>query len=179
MKQGALQLRDSARWAILSDDGAYRYVLARGWRGGKKYVLFVLLNPSTADAFDDDPTVRKCRGFARRWGFGNMLIANLYAWRATDSSALGTAADPIGPDNDEKLRRSASIASAVVCGWGNCPTGIARDAFDRRAADVLRILSGNKPWCIAQNKTGHPAHPLYLPYTDAPIDLNVARWAAL
>src|SRR3954468_18218250 len=109
------------RGAILSDDGLYRYRLWRIWDDLAPVMVWVMLNPSTADADVDDPTIRKCIGFAKRHRHGGIILANLFAWRTTDPRELPRAADPVGPANDEHIRWAcrAPLLATVVAGWGS------------------------------------------------------------
>lgn len=136
----------------------YRYRLWRRWDLLKAPAIFLMLNPSTADEEVLDPTLRRCVGFARSWGFGGIEILNLFALRSTDPEALYSAADPIGPDNDRTIRGLASIADQVVVAWGT------HGAFMNRAQHVLGILRETECHvvCLGQTKDGHPKHPLYL-----------------
>lgn len=154
------------RDAILSECGRYRYRLMRSWGGmfdGPRIVNFIMLNPSTADATADDPTVRRCVGFAKGWGFTGMVVTNLYAYRATDPAELWRADDPIGPENDWHLldgatRHGDHEVGLVVCAWGS--HGI-RDA--RGLAVAMRLGKyGIKTHCLALTKGREPAHPLFL-----------------
>lgn len=151
--------------AVLSEDGTYRYSLRRWW-APTPLVRFIMLNPSTADATVDDPTIRRCMGFARAWGYGGIVVHNLYALRATDPGALLAHPDPIGPDNDEHLRRGAS-AALTVCAWGAHPMA------GRRADEVIGLLLGlgDAPHHLGLTKAGAPRHPLYLPRTAVPTRL--------
>ncbi|MCX4232077.1 DUF1643 domain-containing protein [Streptomyces ortus] len=145
--------------AILSDCDRYRYLLGREWADGPTAV-FVMLNPSTADALRDDPTIRRCIGYARSWGCGALMVANLYAWRATDPNELWCAADPVGPDNDAHLYAAATIAAEskgpLVGAWG------VNARLDRIAA-VLALPGMDRLTALAVTKAGQPRHPLYLP----------------
>ncbi len=150
-------------WAELPPGGAlfdrtrrYRYRLWRRWGAGRP-VVFVMLNPSTADAERDDPTIRRCAGFARAWGFGGMTVVNLFALRATDPARLRRARDPVGRDNDHHIAAAADVASLVVVAWG------VHGALDRRDRAVLALLAGRRPRCLGTTRGGHPRHPLYLP----------------
>lgn len=144
--------------AIVSPCGQYRYRLERKLSPlfGHGAVLLLMLNPSTADASADDPTIRRCKGFAQAWGFERLLVGNLYAYRATNPKDLWRVPDPVGPDNDSHLRAMASEADKIVCAWG-------RNAKDERIEQVLRLLSDRQLYCIALTGEGKPAHPLYLP----------------
>jgi hypothetical protein len=138
--------------------GPYRYLLHRRWRDGGATALFVMLNPSTADDLRDDPTIRRCIGFARRWRAGGLEIVNLYALRATRPRDLFAHRAPIGPDNDDVIRDAAARASTIVVAWG---AHGARD--DRRVARVVELLRDRELQCLGVNRGGTPRHPLYLP----------------
>ena len=140
--------------AKFSKDWAHRYALWRLWDRSQGHVLFVCLNPSTADEAEDDPTVRKCMRYADRWGFGGICIANLFAYRATDPSVLKDADDPVGPRNDYWLRRLAKQSALTVAGWGNHGTLL------NRASQVRSLISDLS--YLKRNKSGQPSHPLYL-----------------
>jgi len=134
----------------------YRYSLAREWAAGTR-CLFVMLNPSTADAFADDPTIRRCIGFARAWGHGALEVVNLFALRSTDPAALRTAADPVGPNNDAILLEAARRADLVVAAWGKDPMARAR------AARVTALVTRHHAMhCLVKNADGSPKHPLYV-----------------
>lgn len=152
--------------AWFSDCGTYRYVLLRlvdlglDDLDGKqdRSVNFVMLNPSTADDVADDPTVRRCIGYARRWGYGELLVTNLFAFRATDPKAMKAADDPVGPENDEYIRKIAGAVDLVVLAWGS------HGDYRRRDEQVRRIVAGvgKEPHCLTVTATGQPGHPLYL-----------------
>src|SRR4051812_17109287 len=110
----------SQRGALLSDDGLYRYRLWRIWEELAPVMVWVMLNPSTADADVDDPSIRKCVGFAKANGCGGIIVVNLFAWRATDPKELRAVADPVGPENDAHIRWAvkAPLLATVVAGWG-------------------------------------------------------------
>jgi hypothetical protein len=150
-----------ARGATLDGPGdCYRYDLWRRRGAGGRVVNFVLLNPSTADSTIDDPTVRRCMGYARAWGYSDLVLTNLYAWRATSpvDLLLRPHAEAIGPENEDYLRRWAREAALVVCGWG------AHGAHKGRGICVLEMLreAGAVPHCLARTKGCQPQHPLYL-----------------
>ena len=105
--------------AILSDDRVYRYMLERTWDCRKERVLFVMLNPSTADEEEDDPTITRCLGFATRWGFGSLVVGNLFALRSPNPRELFQHSDPLGPDNDYHLQRLAEECKTIVTSWGS------------------------------------------------------------
>ena len=156
------------RSADISPCGRYRYTLRREWPADlfcdSATLGFIMLNPSTADADDDDPTVRKCIGFAKRFGFSAVTIWNLFAYRATDPAELRRAKsagiDIVGPDNTAaRLTKGFSDCGLVLCGWG--AKGVEVDPA--RVAEVLSLLE--EPMCLHVTTDGHPGHPLYLPYT--------------
>lgn len=147
--------------AILSDCGRYRYALWRRWEPRRPDLLVVGLNPSTADATQDDPTIRRCVGFARQWGYGGLLVANLFAYRTPHPRQLKQAAEPIGPQNDQWIGQLASRAALVLVAWGNHGSYLGRD----RA--VLARLPD--PHCLTVTRQGQPGHPLYLPAASQPV----------
>jgi hypothetical protein len=151
------------RSATISECQRYRYVLEREWQSKLPGVLFVALNPSTADAQLDDPTVRRCVGFAKSWGFGRIVIANLFALRSSHPSVLSIDADPIGPKNDWWLTELSARFDLTVAAWG------VHGAFRRRAAEVLPKLTNVHH--LGLTNAGYPRHPLYLPKTARPIPL--------
>lgn len=163
----------NGRAAWFSECGIYRYALLRcidlGMDGldGKqdRTVNFIMLNPSTADDRIDDPTIRRCIGFARRWGYGELMVTNLFAFRATDPDNLKRwASDPVGPENDEYIRKIAEAADLVIAAWGS------HGEYRRRDEEVRRIVRsvGKQEHCLALTMTGQPKHPLYLPKTAEP-----------
>lgn len=145
--------------AIISECGQYRYLLTRPGDSlaDKGTALFLMLNPSTADATLDDPTIRRCRNFAKTWACNGIAVANLYALRATNPADLWKHADPVGPDNDWRLRAIAQEYTDIVCAWG-------ANAKPERVAAVANILTaaGGRLWCLGTTKDGHPRHPLYV-----------------
>lgn len=153
------------RSAEISDCGKFRYELRRVWDKNKPLVLFVGLNPSTADGQEDDNTSKKCIAYAKSWGYGGLVMANLFALRSTDPAALWTADDPVGPKNDAWLKKLIGSASKVVCAWGSA--GVYRN----RDAAVLKLVP--KPYCLVRLKSGHPGHPLYKRADLRPVLLEV------
>lgn len=157
---GALRLRphghvDAA--AVFAEDRRHRYFLTRRWATGQ-VMSFVMLNPSTADETTNDPTLRRCIGFARAAGCGAVRVVNLYAWRASDPAALRTVPDPIGPSNNKWLVWAAAQAGPLVAAWG------AR-ADRTRVAEVLALIGSGDLLCLGLTANGQPRHPLYLPCT--------------
>lgn len=163
MAQPSLALQQpfpSATGAVISDDNRYRYHLWRIWDDAKPTAVWVMLNPSTADAYQDDPTIRRCIGFAKTFDFGGIQIVNLYAYRATNPTELRKVSDPVGPANELFIRRACStLAGKVICAWGASPYAA------HRAGDARLIIwhEFGQSWCIGKTKDGSPCHPLYRP----------------
>ena len=143
--------------AVFSQDAlrAWRYRLSREWDTNKPTVNFVGLNPSTADENVNDPTVRRCLGYAQQWGFGKMIMTNIFAWRATDPAKMRASADPVGPENDSNLRAAGKEAQLVVACWGEGGRHLAR-------WQAMRVLLPEQVRCFGVTKSGQPKHPLYL-----------------
>lgn len=150
--------------AILSADRKYRYVLTRMWDETKPTVVFIGLNPSTADEKTDDPTIRKCIGYARRWGYGQLIMVNLFAFRSTDPSLLKKAEDPVGSDNDSHIQKYVYESDLVIACWGNQLKLLNRD---KNLTDMVPNL-----FCLQRNKNGTPHHPLYLSKDITPVPYN-------
>jgi hypothetical protein len=145
------------RTATISPCGQFRYRLGRRWGSGLT-LLFVMLNPSTADADQDDPTIRRCIGFAQSHGCDGIEVVNLYAYRATKPADLKRAGYPVGPENDGHISAAACDAGAICVAWG------ANAANLSRPAEVLRLLRGGGHQIMALDHTAHgiPRHPLML-----------------
>ena len=145
--------------AVLSDDGLYRYELTRTWQPEAYRLWFIMLNPSTADATIDDPTIRRCIGFAQRFRYGGVGVMNLYAYRATKPADLWKAADPVGPENDDRLGAMLAARSyfnvPTVAAWG-------ANAKPERVAQVLAMPGAHRLMSLGLTKAGQPRHPLYL-----------------
>ena len=141
---------------VISKDGVYRYFLSRNWFGGEKTVAFIGLNPSTADAHVDDPTIRRCIGFAKLWGGKELWMVNLFAFRSTDPLALKAASDPVGAENDHWLDAAVNRADIVVAAWGN------HGVLNCRAEMVL-LRYQKRLSALKITKSGMPSHPLYVP----------------
>jgi hypothetical protein len=146
------------RGAELSEDGVYRYELTRRWSTAPRDV-WIMLNPSTADADLDDPTIRRCIGFSRRWGAGAISVVNLFALRAVDPNALRRHPDPIGPDNDTAIARAVQVARGtggrVIAAWGTHVMTVHR-------ARRVRPLIGEPLLALGLTRGRHPRHPLYV-----------------
>jgi hypothetical protein len=151
------------RTALFPDDehcgavicGPYRYRLWRTWDTSHPSLLWILLNPSTADGAQDDPTLRRLVAFSRSFGFGGLSVVNLFAWRATSPQALLSVADPIGPDNDGFIGEAAAQAPQIVVAWGNQGT------YQQRDQQVLALLSSMPLFCLGTTIESNPVHPLY------------------
>ena len=145
--------------------GLYRYSLWRDWGGdGARTILWIMLNPSRADHLGrNDPTIERCERRSAGWGFGRIVVVNLFALSSPYPKALRLAADPVGPDNDAVIARAADEASMILCGWG------LHGALMGRAQGVRRLLAGSDLHCLGLTRSGEPAHPLYLPYERGPV----------
>ena len=152
--------------ASFSSCRKYRYSLSRIWDKQKKFVLFIGLNPSTADEEVDDPTIRRCSGYAQKWGYGGLIMVNLFAYRTTLPSNLKKVKYPVGRDNDKYIVKLSKKADITVAAWGN--NGI----LYRRDKQVLSLVPNLM--CLKVNKSGQPAHPLYLKK-----DLKLTKFARL
>ena len=150
--------------ADLSECGTYRYRLWRdGWSEDDRVCLFVMLNPSTADAMTDDPTIRKCVGFCERWGYGMLMVCNLFAFRSTQPAGLLGVADPVGPENGTFLCEEIRAASRVVLAWGSHPE--IRQLVEARVREIGSTLASNPSTVtLGRCKDGQPRHPLMLSY---------------
>lgn len=147
--------------AVFSADRKYRFYLRRVWDPKLPRMAFVMLNPSTADAIKNDPTVARCQERATRLGFGSFVVANIFAYRSTQPNALTLPnVQPIGERNDEWIVFAAKEADQVMIGWGN------HGRFNHRSDNVIGLLeeAGIQMFCLDQNKGGCPIHPLYQPY---------------
>lgn len=146
------------RGADPEEDGTtYRWLLWRQWAAGPT-VTWVMLNPSTASAARDDPTIRRCVAFSTLWGFGRLEVVNLYALRATQPRDLWTHPDPIGPGNDERIHAAAERADTVVAAWG---VHGERDGRGWHVLDGLRRHC-EAVRCLGTTLGGQPKHPVRL-----------------
>ena len=161
--------------AIISADEKYRYRLWRVWAENLATMVFVLQNPSTASADTDDPTIRKCIGFAKQAGFGSIIVMNVFAYRATDERELLTVTDPIGPLNREHLQaaRSTPLLSRLVAAWGNRFGPKKKSIFRTGYCHAANICVSNGAYCLGTTKSGDPKHPLMLPYAT-----KMTKWTA-
>ncbi|NYI70676.1 hypothetical protein GGQ54_001236 [Naumannella cuiyingiana] len=163
---GDISCNGRSSGAVLSECGRYRYRLTRVWDVDRPDATFILLNPSTADAKEDDPTIRRCMRFARTWGLGGLVVVNLYAYRATKPADLWRADDPVGPENDDHLRDVLGVAvragSPVVAAWG---------AHGRPGRVSEVVAFAGRLDALGLTKSGQPRHPLYVR-----ADTRLTRW---
>lgn len=145
------------RNAIFSECGRYRYALSHCWDASLEPCMFLMLNPSTADALVDDPTIRRCGNFARSWGMGGMFIGNVFAWRSSNPAELYRAIDPVGPGNLPALRWMAAASRFVVAAWGAWP-----DAEPEASHALSALPVDVEVKAFARTASGAPRHPLYL-----------------
>lgn len=150
--------------------GEYRYLLWRTWDHAAPCLLWVLLNPSTADERTDDPTLRRCMGFSRAWGYGGVEIANLFALRTPYPRQLLLSSDPVGGENDCYLAATAERVAAIVVAWGAVGTYRGRD---RVVFALLARHAAQPPLCLGTTRDGSPRHPLY---TAQSARLTPYRW---
>lgn len=150
--------------AVLSDCGKYRYSLSRSWEeGARSPAIFIMLNPSTADAERDDPTIGRCIGMGKRMGCVGIRVVNLFAFRATRPLDLKAADDPVGPDNFEHVLQAIErrndhhglMQGPVVCAWGT------HGGFMGQDVTAMSWIASYKPTCLEITKHGFPRHPLY------------------
>ena len=155
------------RSAEFSPCRTWRYSLIRQWDDSLPVAVFVLLNPSVADEFQDDPTNRRGINFANSWGYGSCIFVNLFAIRSPDPKIIKQADDPIGPENDSFIIAWAERADILVCGWG------VHGDYEGRDSQVRELLSNYQVNHLGLTKHGHPKHPLYLK-----ADLKPTLWTA-
>jgi hypothetical protein len=153
------EIASSEAGAEFSPCRKWRYLLWRRWDQARPVANFLMLNPSTADEVQLDPTCSRARNYAEKWGYGGLIVTNVFGWRATDPNAMKAVKDPVGPGNDAAIVRAAKEAAIVVCAWGN------HGAFLSRSSDVKSLLNKSKIrlHSLRVNANGEPAHPLYLP----------------
>lgn len=146
------------RDAVISDCAQYRYLLRRAWDHAKPRALFIMFNPSTADADVDDATIRSCIRLCRGWEYGSFEVINLFAFRSTDASKVPMADDPIGPDNHKISEAAIARCDMPICAWGKFTFGQARSKI------VHEMIRSHRPaaFCLGTNGDGSPKHPLYI-----------------
>jgi hypothetical protein len=147
--------------AAFSPDRVYRYALWRTWDDTKPKVMFVGLNPSTADETNNDNTVNACVRHATNWGYGGFVIGNLFAFCDTDQKFIWQVPNPIGPENDAWLKRLAKQSDKIIAAWSN-------DGWrDKRGEIVCKMFP--EIYCLRRNKSGEPHHPLYIKTPSQPV----------
>ncbi len=149
------ELHIGAKGVVFSACGAYRYLLWRLWNRNLPALGWILLNPSTASAEVDDPTLRRCLDYTYRWGFGSLWLFNVFALRSSSPQALRTCPDPVGPFNDDYLSWASTRCNLLLAGWGNHGRLYGR-------SDIVRSRF-TRLHCLRLTAQGQPAHPLYLP----------------
>ncbi len=156
------------RSAVLSDDGLYRYELRRAWGDGP-VVTWVMLNPSTADAQSDDPTIRRLLSFSDSWGFGEFLVVNLFAYRSPKPVALRTIVDPVGPGNERAIEAAIAKAELVICAWGASIDSRALRGRPKPNVTALTAALWKPTACLGRTGAGRPVHPLYVSADTEPV----------
>ncbi len=155
---------DDFSGAELSACTNYRYKLWRMWERSSPIVVFVMLNPSTADRLADDPTIRRCIRFSELWGYGSLHVCNVFAYRSPTPASLLDVQDPVGAENDQKIFELAKSADRIIVAWGKPLEGlVARVQFVSR-----NLLANYVCYCLATTQDGHPRHPLYMSYSARP-----------
>lgn len=144
--------------AVISDCGKYRYLLRRTWNHAKPRLLYIMLNPSTADARQDDATIRSCVRLATGLGYGSIEVVNVFAWRATNPDELPKQADPCGPLNERTVAAAIARCDVVVCAWG---ANAMATRPGRWLTDRIRSYR-SAAYCLGKTKSGAPKHPLYI-----------------
>jgi hypothetical protein len=152
--------------AIIDETGKYRYQLWRIWDEAKPLAVFIMLNPSTADAEEDDPTIRRCMNYARSWGYGGIKVVNLFAYRATDPKELTNVIDPVGIENNKYITMAVKEAGIVVAAWGT------KGDYLSRQSHLMELKLLPNLHYLGLTKDGYPKHPLYLK-----ADLKPIKWA--
>ena len=151
--------------ALFSRCRRWRYLLWRRWGDGP-IANFLMLNPSTADEFKLDPSCTRARNYAERWGYGALIVTNIFGWRSTDPEEMKSAKDPVGRGNDKAILKAAKEAQIVVCAWGNHGLHL-----DRSQRVVAMLRARDVPLnFLRMNGQGQPAHPLYLPGSLTPAE---------
>jgi hypothetical protein len=161
--QVAAQISAIERSASFDPMGRYRYRLGRRWSRAGPHLVIIMLNPSRADSSLDDPTLRRCIGLAKGWGFGAITVVNLFAYRSPHPQVLRQVSDPIGPDNDAAITDATHQGDQILLAWGNGGSWLGRDRT------IFNLLA---PWqakchCLGLNRTGQPRHPLYVPHSSS------------
>lgn len=159
------------RDAVFSPCRTWRYRLSQIWDDGTAPLFWLMLNPSTADEFKNDPTVERCERRARMWGYGGSVVYNIFAYRATDPADMRASVDPIGPENDKWIEDLAkqSREIEVIAGWGEHGAHLERG---KAVMDMFKAQNG-RIHALKINASGHPAHPLYIAYKQKPFLMDL------
>lgn len=166
MEQLLFEVSSVKKTAVISECGKYRYELSRIWDDKKPKVLFLMLNPSTADANEDDPTIRRCIRFAKDWGYGGLMVGNLFAFRSTDPKNLKYVTEHNHHINSEHLMNMYWQCEITVCAWGNPP--IENNSMPLTGFKNLHYL--------ALTQSFNPKHPLYLKADLKPVKYEYKRY---
>lgn len=159
--------KDTNKGVKWSEDKLYRYLLWNIWAEEKDVIGFILLHPKGADVDKDNPITATLEKYAKKWGYGGYMLANLFAFKATNSDELTVIGkDAIGPSNDHWIKYLIEYSDKVICAWGE------KGKLYGRANEVLKMIE--EPYCIGRNMSGQPAHPLYLPrdWQPKPLELE-------
>lgn len=161
-----MRLGFNGKGAYFSACEVYRYLLWRVWEPSAPKLMWLMLNPSTADSFKNDPTVERCSRRAAIMGYGSMVVCNIFALRSTNPAVLYQHNDPVGRGNDEAIFEASNWADQIILGWGG------HGAYLNRGAEVMGLLerhiSRGAVKCLEWNQDGHPKHPLYIGYDVQP-----------
>lgn len=147
------------RSATISEDGKYRYDLSRWWTEPERLALWVMLNPSTADASVDDPTIRRCIAFTRAWGLDGLVVVNQFSLRATDPDVLRHTEEPLETFEGREIKRGWMSSPRVdirIAAWGAGIEKVDQRRYNMRFGNAYRLH------CLGTTKAGHPRHPLYV-----------------
>ncbi|MAM05239.1 MAG: hypothetical protein CMD06_04690 [Flavobacteriales bacterium] len=137
--------------ALFSKDQKYRYLLERTWNNSKKKLLFIMLNPSSADSKKDDPTIRRLISFSKKWGYGGFKVCNLYSYVTSSPSTLYSSSNILGYKNKSYIKKQIKNSDCIVYAWGNT------EAEPHWLKKIVKTS-----YCIGINKNGTPKHPLYI-----------------
>lgn len=160
--------------ALVSPDGRYRYWLTQ-WGAGMR-ICWVMLNPSTADASLNDPTLHRCIKFSKAWGFGSLVVVNLWALRSSKPKDLLAASDPCGPDNAEAVELAINGSAQVILAWGTFPAVMAARGYERLNVEALADEALVPIGCLGRTSGGHPKHPLARGKHRVPDDAPILPW---
>jgi len=159
------------RKAVFSPCRTWRYHLQQVWDESKPNLIWLMLNPSTADEMKNDPTVERCEQRARMWDFGGVEVFNLFAFRATNPNEMASHPDPVGPENDKWMAEFArkSKTTLAIIGWGEHGKHL------DRGRDVLALIDKHKGQvhALKVNASGHPKHPLYIGYSQESMPYSI------